>query len=163
MARKLIFKRIKCLAIFYKTMKFIIIIILIVLFLVGIFLWYIATDTPPGRANLLFRGKPTKEELLANYIQGLKENNAKQIIKLVPRNYDAEEVAKQKVTSLHNSNFNNLKIVYKELMSPYHLEATINNDSFNDIVYIKRIQKRWYLLLGKARDAVLQGTEMRVQ
>lgn len=146
-----------------SSMKPIIIIILIVLFLVGIVVWYIATDTPPGHINLLFKGKPTKEELMANYIQGLKENNIKQIIKLVPRNYDAEKVAEQKATSLRNSNFNNLKITYKELMSPYLLEVTMNNDSFNDIVYIKRIRKRWYLLLGKARDAVLQGTEMRVQ
>lgn len=138
------------------------IITIIIIVLGGAVLLYASSDVPYGQENLMFRGKSTKAEVVSDYIQGIKENNVKQINKLIPRNYDAESAIQGKISGWSNVSLNNIKIEYQGSMWPHYQHVLIKNNDFEDIIALKKINNKWYLIMGKPDNPVPEGLELKI-
>ncbi len=69
-------------------------------------------------------GAATREEVIEEYLNALKDKNEESILQLVPKSYTAEQAAKKKITQLGGYNLNVNQISYLKL-KPHLFVATI--------------------------------------
>jgi hypothetical protein len=116
---------------------------------------------------LLIAGTPmnqrktsTPNELAQAYIKALKSGNAKQIQHLVPETHEATQEINRKIDEFKKKNPTHIKFIYTPSEFPNHGQITIRGETrssskgFLDQLYCKRINNRWFLVLGKHRNGI---------
>jgi hypothetical protein len=113
--------------------------------------------------NFSSRGASTREDLLSIYLRSLESKDEQEILKLIPEDYDSEQVVKEKIARLGNRKLAQLKITYQELNKPDSAKILIEGDYYDkplpngkrmrstDQIFIHTLGNRWYLILGQQK------------
>lgn len=111
------------------------------------------------------RGASTREEVVNNYLRALANKDEQSIKRLIPENYDVEQVVHEKVVRLGNRKLEQVEVSYQELQKPDSVKVTIEGIYYDkpgfegkrlrskDQLFLHAAGNRWYLILGKRNSS----------
>ena len=120
------------------------------------------------------RGEITSDLVIAKYLQALKKSDRKKILRLLPKNYDADAEIVDKLKLYGGKELRNLTVQSKDNgVSSSFLYVTITGVideqgkemPFEDHITVQSPSEHWYLVMGKyvGKDSVanIKPTEAR--
>lgn len=109
------------------------------------------------------RGAATKEQVVQRYLQSLEQMDADAIVQLTPPDHIANQEVQRKLASFGGHKLQNIRVQYKAPVGPLWVRVIIQgafrNEQgkevvFNDELNLQQITDRWYLMLGRSKNAV---------
>lgn|GEM_PF-2118355 len=109
------------------------------------------------------RGAKTKEELITNYILAIRQEDTNQIVSLTPRSHVVSQselhdiLVKTGGKKLERVQVSSLPSESPQLEIVKLSGAFAKNGEwleFTDLLYLQRINQRWYLLLGRDKNGL---------
>ncbi len=144
--------------------KKIIILIIIFVSLIGGLCLYTKEQ---GKWSWITHGKASKEEVVATYLEGLTQRNAKKISRIVHPLFKADNEIRAKIDELGGNEFKDITVTYKKAY-PEFLPARVNAHitgkmitpkgtelPFDEIIETDGfVDGKFYLVIGEARNPV---------
>jgi hypothetical protein len=110
------------------------------------------------------RGAATKEQVVDVYVRALESKDERSILSLIPETHIAEQAIQAKVAQLGGHDIQEMRVNYSSPIKPQFAVAEIRGWyvadkseklEFKDKINLKQDDGRWYLIMGRARNGVV--------
>jgi len=130
---------------------------------IGVTLLGVLLLTLPACNSANARGAETKEQVVDAYLYALERKDERSILLLIPHTHIAEQAVRAKLEQLGGHALRAVQVDYLSDFGPKMAKVTIRgvymetqNEpvEFRDEIYIRQIEDRWYLILGRHKDGI---------
>lgn len=113
--------------------------------------------------SAIARGAETKEQVVDAYLYALERKDERSMLLLIPHTHIAEQAVRAKVEQLGGHALREVQVDYLSDFGPKMAKVTIRGvymetqnelDKFRDEIYIRQIEDRWYLILGRHKEGI---------